>query len=80
MGAGHEAIARGKETVTVPAGTIECEWAKYSFDSTGTRTVVTFWRSDAVPWEGIVKWILERCDKDGASVSTLELAAYGWGA
>jgi hypothetical protein len=79
MGEGQQAIARGKEVVTVPAGTIECEWAKYSFDHADDCTIVTFWHSSAVPWDGIVKWVVEHRRKDSASVSTLELAAYGWG-
>jgi hypothetical protein len=67
-------IVVGQETVTVPAGTFNCE--KYTATMTfyGITSVSSRWVSSSVPILGLVK---DQSTEEGVLKSTTELIAYG---
>jgi hypothetical protein len=63
-----------KESVTVPAGTFNCDKAAITQTDLGKTFVTTTWGNSNIPVVGMVK---QTMTQDGVLISTTELTAYG---
>jgi hypothetical protein len=63
-----------KESVTVPAGTFNCDKAEITQTDLGKTFVTTTWGNSNIPVVGMVK---QTMTQDGVLISTTELTAYG---
>ena len=63
-----------KESVTVPAGTFNCDKAAITQTDLGKTFVTTTWGNSNIPVIGMVK---QTMTQDGVLISTTELTAYG---
>jgi hypothetical protein len=63
-----------QETITVPAGTFNCDKAVTSTTDLGNQYVVTVWGNQNVPVVGMVK---QDMSQNGVLISSTELTAYG---
>jgi hypothetical protein len=63
-----------KESVTVPAGTFNCDKAAITQTDLGKTYVTTTWGNSNIPVVGMVK---QTMTQDGVLISTTELTAYG---
>jgi hypothetical protein len=64
----------GKESVTVPAGTFNCDKAAITQTDLGKTYMTTTWGNSNIPVIGMVKQIMTQ---DGVLISTTELTSYG---
>jgi hypothetical protein len=64
----------GKETITVPAGTFNCDKATTTVTDLGKTYVTTVWGNSNIPVVGMVK---QTMTQDGVLISTTELTSYG---
>lgn len=75
-------VEAGDETITVPAGTFDCHYAKttmtMTIDGQETTSVTTIWTSDQVPG-GQVRMVVVTRGGAGAGTTTMELLAYSAG-
>ena len=63
-----------KESVTVPAGTFNCDKAVSTQTDLGKTFVTTVWGNSNIPVVGMVK---QQMTQDGVLISTTELTSYG---
>jgi len=63
-----------KESVTVPAGTFNCDKAAITQTDLGKTYVTTVWGNSNIPVVGMAK---QTMTQDGVLISTTELTAYG---
>jgi hypothetical protein len=63
-----------KESVTVPAGTFNCDKAATTQKDLGKTYVTTVWGNSNIPVVGMVK---QQMTQDGVLISTTELTSYG---
>lgn len=64
----------GQETITVPAGTFNCNKATTTTTDLGTTYVTTVWGNSNIPVVGMVK---QEMTSNGVLISATELIAYG---
>ena len=64
----------GKETITVPAGTFNCDKSTTTMTDRGYTYVTTVWGNSNIPVIGMAK---QQMTVDGVLISTTELTAYG---
>jgi hypothetical protein len=67
-------MVMSKESVTVPAGTFNCDKAVITQTDLGKTFVTTIWGNSNIPVIGMVK---EQMTQDGVLITSKELIAYG---
>jgi hypothetical protein len=64
----------GQETITVPAGTFDCQKATTTSTYSGITSVSNVWINSDIP---IMGWVKEQITQNGVLSSVVELVAYG---
>jgi hypothetical protein len=70
----NPSVIIGQETITVPAGTFNCDKATTTTTDLGTTYVTTVWGNSNIPVVGLVK---QELTSSGVLISATELIAYG---